>query len=42
MRASFTQAVMRSLNGLVGKDAGTNVAVIQEAIRHHPKGPYVL
>lgn len=27
---------------LVGKDVGTNTAVIQEAIRHHPRGTYVL
>lgn len=40
--ASFTLAIMHTLNGIVGKDDGTNVAVIQEAIRYHPRGTYVL
>lgn len=39
---TFTLARVQSLSGIVGKYVGINVAVIQEAIRYHPRGTYVL
>lgn len=40
--AWLTLDAMQSSNGVVGKDVGTNVAVIQKAIRYHPRGTYLL